>query len=256
MTIDLNADVGESFGAYSMGNDAALLGLVSSANIACGAHAGDPSVMRRTIADAIACGASLGAHPGYPDLQGFGRRSMAMSESEVYGWVLYQIGALQTFARAAGSSLRHVKPHGALYNDAAKNLALARGIARAVHAAGGDLCLVGLPDCEMERAAKAAGIAYAREFFADRAYEDDGSLVPRSREGAVLHDEDLCVRRVLRLVAEGRVETASGKIIPISAETICLHGDNEKAVVFARLLTRALKDKGVEIRPFAPAVLG
>ena len=256
MTIDLNADVGESFGAYSMGNDAALLGLVSSANIACGAHAGDPTVMQRTIADAIAGGASLGAHPGYPDLQGFGRRSMAMSESEAYGCVLYQIGALQAFARAAGSALRHVKPHGALYNDAAKNPALARGIACAVRAAGGDLCLVGLPDCEMEVAAKAAGIAYAREFFADRAYEDDGSLVPRSREGAVLHDEELCVRRVLRLVAEGTVETMSGKIIPISAETICLHGDNEKAVVSARLLVQALKDKGVEIRPFAPAVLG
>jgi len=256
MTIDLNADVGESFGAYSMGNDAALLELVSSANIACGAHAGDPTVMQRTIANAIAGGASLGAHPGYPDIQGFGRRSMAMSESEAYGWVLYQIGALQAFARAAGSALRHVKPHGALYNDAAKNPALARGIARAVRAAGGDLCLVGLPDCEMERAAKAVGIAYAREFFADRAYEDDGSLVPRSREGAVLHDEELCVRRVLRLIAEGRVETMSGKIIPISAETICLHGDNEKAVVFARLLAQALKDKGVEIRPFVPAVPG
>jgi len=256
MTIDLNADVGESFGAYSMGNDAALLELVSSANIACGAHAGDPTVMQRTIANAIAGGASLGAHPGYPDIQGFGRRSMAMSESEAYGWVLYQIGALQAFARAAGSALRHVKPHGALYNDAAKNPALARGIARAVRAAGGARCRVGLPDCEMERAAKAVGIAYAREFFADRAYEDDGSLVPRSREGAVLHDEELCVRRVLRLIAEGRVETMSGKIIPISAETICLHGDNEKAVVFARLLAQALKDKGVEIRPFVPAVPG
>lgn len=256
MTIDLNADVGESYGAYPMGNDAALLALVSSANIACGAHAGDPAVIQKTIADAIAGGASLGAHPGYPDIQGFGRRSMTMSESEVYGWVLYQIGALQAFARAAGSALRHVKPHGALYNDAAKNPALARGIARAVRAAGGDLYLVGLPNCEMESAAKAAGIPYAREFFADRAYENDGSLVPRSREGSVLHDEDLCVRRVLRLVAEGTVETIGGAIIPIGADTICLHGDNQQAVIFARLLTRALKDKGVEIRPFTPAVPG
>lgn len=256
MTIDLNADVGESYGAYFMGNDTALLALVSSANIACGAHAGDPSVMQRTIADTIASGASLGAHPGYPDLQGFGRRSMAMSESEVYGCVLYQVGALQAFARAAGSELRHVKPHGALYNDAAKNPALARGIARAVRAAGGDLCLVGLPDCEMEVAAKAAGIPYAREFFADRAYEDDGSLAPRSRKGSVFHDEDLCVHRVLQLVAEGTTETMSGKIIPISADTICLHGDNQKAVIFARRLVQTLKDKGVEIRPFTPAVLG
>jgi len=255
MTVDLNADVGESYGAFSVGNDAALLGLVSSANIACGAHAGDPAVMQKTIADAIAGGASLGAHPGYPDIQGFGRRSMAMSESEVYGWVLYQIGALQAFARAAGSSLRHVKPHGALYNDAAKNPALARGIARAVSAAGGDLYLVGLPGCEMEHAAKAAGIPYAREFFADRAYEDDGSLVSRSREGSVLHDEDLCVRRVLQLVREGKVETISGKTISVRADTICLHGDNQKALVFARLLAQTLRDNGVEIRPFAPSAL-
>ena len=256
MTIDLNADVGESYGAYSMGNDAALLALVSSANIACGVHAGDPAIMQRTIADSMKGGASLGAHPGFPDIQGFGRRSMAMSESEVYGCVLYQIGALQAFIRAAGATLGHVKPHGALYNDAAKNPAMARGIARAVRAAGPGLSIVGLPDCEMEYAAKAAGIPYVREFFADRAYEDDGSLVPRSREGAVLHDEDLCIRRVLQLVKEGTVESIGGKIIPISAETICLHGDNPKAVVFARLLIQALKDSGVGICPFKPMVRG
>jgi 5-oxoprolinase (ATP-hydrolysing) subunit A len=256
VTIDLNADVGESFGAYSLGNDAALLGLVSSANIACGAHAGDPAVMQLTIAAALAGGASLGAHPGYPDLQGFGRRSIAMSESEVYGWVLYQVGALQAFARAAGASLRHVKPHGALYNDAAKNPALARGIARAVLDSRGSLCLVGLPDSETEKAAKAAGVPYAREFFADRAYEDDGSLLPRSREGAVLHDEEICVRRVLQLIREGTVDSVRGRAIPIRADTICLHGDNEKALLFARLLRQALKESGVEISPFRPTLRG
>lgn len=254
MTIDLNADVGESYGAFSIGNDEALLALVSSANIACGVHAGDPIVMRRTVANALAGGASLGAHPGYPDLQGFGRRSISMTEAEVYGWVLYQIGALQAFARAAGSALRHVKPHGALYNDAAKDPALARGIARAVLDAGGGLFLVGLPGCAMERAAAEAGVPYAREFFADRAYENDGSLVPRARDGAVIHDEELCARRVLALVRDGEVETIDGKVIPVRADTICLHGDNKKALDFANSLTKALLGAGVAIRPLRPSL--
>jgi len=252
MTIDLNADVGESFGAYSLGNDESLLALVSSANIACGFHAGDPQVMERTIALAVKGGASLGAHPGYPDLQGFGRRSMALSEYEAYACVLYQIGALQAFVLAAGSALSHVKPHGALYNDAAKDPVRARGIARAVRDAGEGLLLVGLPNCELEKAAEEAGVPYAREFFADRAYQDDGSLVPRSREGAVIHDESVCVRRVLQAVKEGFVISASGKTISIRADTICLHGDNPQAVAFANRLSAALMESGVEIRRFTP----
>ena len=249
MHIDLNADVGEGFGAYSLGNDEALLGLVSSANIACGFHAGDPGVMERTVALALRGGAALGAHPGYPDLQGFGRRSLALGEGEVYAAVLYQVGALRAFARAAGADLRHVKPHGALYNDAARNPALARGVARAVKAAGGGLVLVGLPGCELETAAGEAGLIYAREFFADRAYQDDGSLVPRSRPDAVIHDEDACVERVLRAVREGTVATATGKSIPVWADTICLHGDNPEAVAFARRLRDALEAAGISIRP-------
>ena len=252
MEIDLNADVGEGFGAYALGNDEALLGLVSSANIACGFHAGDPGVMERTVRQALRGGAALGAHPGYPDLQGFGRRSLVLSEDEVYAAVLYQIGALRAFARAAGSDLRHVKPHGALYNDAARNPALARGAARAVKAAGGYLILVGLPGCELEAAAVEAGLPYAREFFADRAYLDDGSLVPRSRPDAVIHDEDACVGRVLRAVRDGTVVTAAGKSLPVRADTVCLHGDNPEAVAFARRLRSALQAAGISIRPVAP----
>lgn len=249
MEIDLNADVGESFGAYALGKDEDLLGLVSSANIACGFHAGDPVVMGRTVTLALRGGAALGAHPGYPDLQGFGRRSLALGEDEVYAAVLYQIGALRAFARAAGADLRHVKPHGALYNDAARNPALARGVARAAKAAGGDLILMGLPGCELEAAAADAGLGYAREFFADRAYQDDGSLVPRNRPDAVIHDEALCVARVLRAIREGVVVSASGRTIPARADTVCLHGDNPEAVAFARRLREALETAGIAVRP-------
>lgn len=249
MDIDLNADVGEGFGAYALGSDEALLGLVSSANIACGFHAGDPGVMERTVGLALRGGAALGAHPGYPDLQGFGRRSLALGEGEAYAAVLYQIGALRAFARAAGSDLRHVKPHGALYNDAARNPSLARGVARAVKAAGGNLILVGLPGCELETAAFDLDLPYAREFFADRAYQDDGSLVPRSRPDAVIHDEEACVERVLRAVRKGTVVTAGGKVLPVRADTVCLHGDNPEAVAFARRLRAALEAAGVPIRP-------
>lgn len=249
MHIDLNADVGEGFGAYSLGNDEALLGLVSSANVACGFHAGDPEVMERTVGMALRGGAALGAHPGYPDLQGFGRRSLSLGEGEVYAAVLYQVGALRAFALAAGSDLRHVKPHGALYNDAARNPALARGVARAVKAAGEGILLVGLPDCELEKAAREAGVPYAREFFADRAYQDDGSLVPRSRPDAVIHDEDACVERVLRAVRDGTAVTAAGKSIAVRADTVCLHGDNPEAVAFARRLREALGAAGISILP-------
>jgi UPF0271 protein len=252
MRIDLNADVGEGFGAYSLGNDEALLSYVSSANIACGFHAGDPAVMERTVALALKGGASPGAHPGYPDLQGFGRRSLALSEAEVYALVLYQVGALMAFARAAGAELGHVKPHGALYNDAAKDPARARGIARAVKAAGNGLWLVGLPNSEMEKAASAEGIPYAAEFFADRAYEDDGSLVPRSRPGAVIHDEAACVARVIRVIEEGTVVSSTGKAVSIRARTICLHGDNPQAVAFAARVSQALRSKGIDIRPLSP----
>lgn len=252
MEIDLNADVGEGFGVYGLGNDEALLSLVSSANIACGFHAGDPQVMERTVSFALRGGAALGAHPGYPDLQGFGRRSLSLTEGEVFSITLFQVGALRAFARAAGAELRHVKPHGALYNDAAKDPSRARGIVRAVKAAGGELRLVGLPGSQMEIAAGEAGIPYIGEFFADRAYLDDGTLVPRSRPGSVILDEEECVSRVHRAVRDGTVLSAAGTVIPIRAETVCLHGDNPKAMAFARRLRSALEAEGITVR--APGI--
>jgi UPF0271 protein len=254
MGIDLNADAGESFGAWSLGADRELFTFISSANIACGWHAGDPAVMERTVALALGAGLALGAHPGYPDIQGFGRRSMSMSDEEIYGAVLFQIGALSAFALAAGTRLRHVKAHGALYNDAARSPLAAKAIARAVAAFDPGLMLVGLPSSEMERAAGEFGLAYSREFFADRGYRDDGSLVPRSEPGALIHDEVICVERVLRMVREGTVISVTGREIPVRADTVCLHGDNPEAIAFARALSVALKNAGVAIRPVtAPA---
>lgn len=253
MTIDLNADVGESFGAWSIGSDPELFPFISSANIACGWHAGDPSVMERTVALALAAGLSPGAHPGYPDIQGFGRRSMALSGDEVYGAVLYQTGALAAFAKAAGSRLGHVKAHGALYNDAARSPAVARAVARAVAAFDPGLILVGLPGSELEKAANAYGLVFAGEFFADRGYRDDGSLVPRSEPGAIIHDAETCIARVLRMVREGTVISSSGKVVEAKARTVCLHGDNPEAADFARALSAALKDAGIGIAPVTVA---
>ena len=252
-TIDLNADMGESFGAWTMGLDTQLLPAISSANIACGWHAGDPGVMQATAAAALAAGVAIGAHPGYPDLAGFGRRSMALSPDEAYSAILYQAGALRAFAEAAGGRLSHVKPHGALYNDAAVNPALAKSIARAVKALGGGVYLVGLPDCELSKAAAELGLKYAREFFADRAYDESGRLVPRSKPGAVIHDRNLAVSRTLAAIRTGTVPSISGKAIPACFDTICLHGDNPEAVDFARALRAALEAGGIAVTPFTPA---
>ena len=249
MTIDLNADVGESFGAYRIGSDRELFPFLSSVNIACGWHAGDPSVMERTVRLALDAGLSLGAHPGYPDIQGFGRRSIAMTPDEVYGAVLYQIGALAAFAGAAGSRLGHVKAHGALYNDAAKSAGLADAIARAAANFDTSLVLVGLPGSELEKSAGRLGLAFAGEFFADRGYRDDGSLVPRSEPGALIHESSVCVARVLRMVTEGVVRSVSGAMVPVRAATVCLHGDNAEALEFARELSRALVGSGLGIAP-------
>ncbi len=254
MTIDLNADAGESFGAWSLGADRELFSFISSANIACGWHAGDPAVMERTIALAIGAGLGMGAHPGYPDIQGFGRRSMGMSGDEIYGAMLCQIGALSAFAVAAGTRLRHVKAHGALYNDAARSPVAAKAIARAVAAFDPGLILVGLPASEMERAAGEFGLAFAREFFADRGYRDDGSLVPRSEPGALIHDEGVCVERVLRMVGDGTVISVTGREISARVDTVCLHGDNPEAIAFARALSSALRSSGVEICPVTAPV--
>lgn len=254
--IDMNADVGESFGAWTLGADDELFHYISSANIACGWHAGDPAVMERTVALALQAGIALGAHPGYPDLEGFGRRSMALSPDEVRRAVLYQVGALDAFVRAAGGRLRHVKAHGALYNDAARSPALASALARAVLAFDPALMLVGLPGSELERAAAQAGLAFAGEFFADRGYRDDGSLVPRSEPGAMIHDTALCIERVLRAVRELSVVSVSGRVVPLRASTICLHGDNPEAVAFAAALRAALRESGIAIAPPGTATSG
>ncbi len=247
-TIDLNCDMGESFGAWTMGRDEDLLELITSANIACGFHAGDPATMMRTVQLAAAKGVALGAHPSLPDLQGFGRRTMGITPEEARGLTLYQVGALDAFARAAGTSLRHVKPHGALYNMAAKDRALAEAIACAVRDFEPSLILVGLSGSALIGAGQKFGLSCASEVFADRGYEADGSLSPRGEPGALITDEEFAVSRVLRMVLEGRVESRTGVDVAIKAETVCIHGDQPKALAFARRLRRALEEAGVEVR--------
>lgn len=246
-TIDLNCDLGESFGAYGMGDDAGVLPFVTSANVACGAHAGDPSVMRRTVAAALEHGVAIGAHPGLPDLAGFGRREMRISAQEAYDLVLYQVGALAAFATAAGTSLRHVKPHGALYNMACADAALAEPIARAVRDLDAELILYGLPGSELQRAAEGAGLRFAREAFADRGYASDGSLVRRGTPGAMIEDPGEAVRRAVEIAAEGRTRTADGGELRLEADTICIHGDRPDAALFARTLREGLERSGVRV---------
>jgi UPF0271 protein len=247
-TIDLNCDMGESFGAWTMGQDDAVLAHVSSANIACGFHAGDPATMRRTVAAAVARGVAIGAHPSLPDLAGFGRREMRVTSDETYAMTLYQIGALAAIARAAGSKLHHVKPHGALYNMAASDRALAEAIASAVRDFDDALILVGLANSELPRAGEAAGLAVAHEAFADRRYEADGSLMARSKPGAVIDEVDAAVAQAVSIATRGEVEGPNGTL-RVRADTICVHGDRTDAATFAQRLHAALDDAGVAIAP-------
>lgn len=247
IAIDLNCDCGESFGAWRIGDDAALLPHVSSANVACGAHAGDPRVMRKTVQLARTSGVAVGAHPGYPDLHGFGRRVIDMSPAEITDTILVQIGALYAIAKAEGAALQHVKPHGALYNVAARNYAIAEGIAQAVAAFDRDLILVGLAGSELIRAGEAAGLRVAREAFADRRYEADGSLRDRRLTGAVLHENEDAIAQVIEIVQQGRVWTIDGQAVPLQADTICLHGDTPGAAQRAAALRRTLEAAGVQI---------
>ena len=232
MKIDLNSDLGESFGAYKIGMDDKVLPLVTSANIACGFHAGDPSVMKKTVDLAVKSGCALGAHPGYPDLVGFGRRKMAVSPADVYAMVVYQVGALSAFAKAAGTRLQHVKPHGAMYNMAAKDPALAEAIAQAIYDVDPKIILFALAGSESVKAAEKVGLKVASEVFADRSYQEDGSLTPRTQPGAMITDEEASIAQVLSMVLKGQVTTLSGKVIPVKADTICVHGDGEKALLF------------------------
>lgn len=248
-TIDLNCDLGESYGAYRLGMDEEILPLISSANVACGFHAGDWNTMAKTAGLCGKNGVSIGAHPGFPDLQGFGRRNMNLSPAEVTNLVTYQLGALEAFCRGAGIRLRHVKPHGALYNMAAKDPALAQAICRAVYAFDPTLILLGLSGSEMLRQARAMGLPCAAEVFADRAYEDDGTLVARTKPGAMITDEDQAVERVIRMIVEHRVTSVNGKEIEICPDSVCVHGDSPKALLFVRKIRAALEQAGIQIRP-------
>ncbi len=253
MRIDLNADVGESFGAYSIGHDAELMKSITSANVAAGFHAGDPSVLRATVRRAKAHGVSVGAHPSFPDLTGFGRREMAMSPREAEDLVLYQIAAVAGVAHVEGIELRHVKPHGALYNMAARDVALAGAIARAVAAFNHSLVLFGPPGSELLKAGRAAGLRVAAEVFADRAYESDGSLVSRKKLGAIIHDIDAVIERSVRMATDGTVTAIDGSIVRLHAETICVHGDTPGADELAANLRAALERAGVDVKPIAVA---
>lgn len=246
--VDLNCDMGESFGAYQMGTDLQIMPLVSSANIACGFHAGDPSVMHKTLAAAVAQGVAVGAHPGLPDLVGFGRRTMQITPQEAYDMVVYQVGALAGLAKAAGVSLHHVKPHGALYNMAAKDRALADAIARAIRDIDASLVLYGLAGSELIRAGEAAGLKVASEVFADRSYQADGSLTPRSQPNALLESDEEAVQQVLTMVTEKRVKAVTGEWVALEADTICIHGDGAHALSFAHKIKEALQQAGVEIK--------
>ncbi|MCS5733297.1 LamB/YcsF family protein [Herbiconiux daphne] len=250
-TIDLNADLGESFGAWTMGDDPALLAIVSSANVACGFHAGDPARMLETVRVAAARGVAIGAHVSYPDLRGFGRRDLELPVADLIADVVYQIGALKGIAAAAGTRVRYVKPHGALYNRIVHDDEHASAVVDAIVAVDPALAIVGLADSEVASIADAEGLRFVPEAFADRAYRSDGSLVPRNQAGAVLHDAEEIAQRMLRLAAEGVVTAIDGTDIAVSAETICVHGDTRGAVDIARALRRRLESAGLTIASFS-----
>jgi UPF0271 protein len=246
-TIDLNCDMGESYGAWRMGDDAGVMPHVSSANVACGFHAGDPSTIRATVRLAVDHGVAVGAHPSFPDLQGFGRRAMKISAQECYDLVLYQAGAVEAFARAAGARLHHVKIHGMLYNVAAKDAELADAIARATRDLGAGVSLYALSGSAMVDAAERYGVHAVGEVFADRTYQPDGTLTPRGQPGAMITDESESVAQALRMVEEGLVRSQTGADVPVAAGTLCLHGDQPGAVSFAKALRAAFAARGIRV---------
>lgn len=252
-SVDLNADMGESFGPWRMGDDAALLGIVTSANIACGFHAGDPDVMAGVMAQAVAQGVGIGAHPGFPDLQGFGRRRIDMDPRSLGHMVAYQLGAAQAMARAAGGQVRHIKLHGALANMAAADAGMARACYAAALAVDPEIIVMVLAGTAQEAAARDLGARIACEIFADRAYEDDGQLVDRRKPGAVIHDAAHAARRILAMLEAGAIIAESGKRLPARIDTICLHGDGPEAVTLARDLRAALTAAGLRLEAFAGA---
>lgn len=251
MQMDLNSDLGESLGAWRMGDDAAMLDIVTSANVACGFHAGDPAGILATLKAAAARGVAVGAHVAYPDLVGFGRRAMDIASADLVAGVIYQIGALRGLAAAAGTQVRYVKPHGALYNTIAHDARQARDVIAAIRAADPGLALVALAGSPLVGWAREAGLRVVSEAFADRAYTAQGTLVPRGQSGAVLHDPAQVAARMLRLVREDVVEAIDGSLARIEADSICVHGDSAGAVAMAAELRHVLRDAGVELRAFA-----
>lgn len=249
--VDLNSDVGESFGAYKLGLDEEVLKYVSSVNIACGWHAGDPLVMEKTIALAKDNKLGIGAHPGYPDLMGFGRRNLDITPKEARSYTIYQVGALAAFAKAAGVQLQHVKLHGAFYNTISANAALAKEVAKAIYDVDKNLIAMALAGSELVKASKEIGLRVAEEVFADRAYNSDGSLVSRKLPGSMIHDKDLAIQRIIRMITEGKVTAIDGKDININADSICVHGDNPEAVAFVKLIKERLEADGIKVRPIS-----
>lgn len=247
--VNLNADMGESFGAYDIGNDSGMLEIINSANVACGFHAGDPNVMNRVCRDANAKGVSIGAHPGFNDLWGFGRRQIKMPVADVETMVIYQIGALQAIARANGATVTHVKIHGALNNMGAVDPDLALGLARAVKAADPSLIFLVPTGSKLIAASEAVGLTYASEVFADRTYDDDGNLTPRSRPDAMIHDPKAAVEHVLHMIEHQEVVSTSGKAIPVRVHSICVHGDEPTAVAVSTAVRDGIRDAGVELAP-------
>ncbi|MDM5296958.1 5-oxoprolinase subunit PxpA [Bacillus pumilus] len=248
--IDINCDLGESFGQYTIGADEHILEYVTSANIACGFHAGDPTVMRKTVRMAMDKGVQIGAHPGLQDLVGFGRRPMAISSEEAYDLVIYQIGALSAFLKAEGGTMQHVKPHGALYNMAAKNTELSESIAKAVYDVDPNLVLYGLSGSELALAGEKIGLQVAHEVFSDRTYQHDGTLTSRREPHALIEKDERAVQQVIRLVKEGKVQTIQGEDIQLKADTVCIHGDGSHALQFAKTITSKLKEAKIHIQAF------
>jgi 5-oxoprolinase (ATP-hydrolysing) subunit A len=247
LSVDLNSDLGESYGLYKIGNDKEVLQHITSASVACGYHAGDHNVMMETVKMAAAYGVKIGAHPGFPDLHGFGRREMKLDAGEIYNLTVYQIGALAAAAKVCGTKVAHVKPHGALYNMAVKDKTVAEAIAQAVADVDSSLVLFGLANSWLVKAGKEKGLIVAQEVFADRTYQADGSLTPRSQANAMIHDPDVAIKRVIRMVKEAKVEAIDGTVIGIKADTICIHGDEPQALDFAVKLKTALSAEGIKV---------
>lgn len=250
--VDVNCDLGESFGRYQLGEQEEVLKYITSANIACGFHAGDPTVMRKTVALAVENDVRIGAHPSFPDLIGFGRRQMQVAPHEAYDMVVYQIGALDAFLRLHNTQLQHVKPHGALYNMAAVDPSLAEAIAQAVKDVSPSLVLYGLAGSELTKAGEKLGLTVAHEVFADRTYQPDGTLTPRTEANALITDEQQSLDQIRQMVMEGSVRAVDGTIVKLQADTICVHGDSPHAVAFARRIYNDLRKNGVNVQPFIP----